>query len=395
MDKRILHISPKSIFPKIDGGCVAMHDMLKMLSDKNHVKHVCISTPKHPFKKNEYPSDLIEKTAPESIYIDTSFQITSFISSFFKGENYHVNRFFSKAAEVFFTNILSLQTYDFIFLESIFLTPYLNLFRKLSSAKIIIRTHNVEHLIWQRLAFSSNTAFKKIGYQFIAKQLKNYELEIINKVDGLCCVTDADSLFFNEQNIITAIQTIPVSIEVTENKVDYQNNNFFFIGAMNWVPNTEAVNILLKDIFPKLQELKPETKLHIAGSYMSSDLSKTQIKGITIHGKVPDVNKFMLHHGIMLVPMLSGSGVRIKILEALALGVPVISTEIGFLGINVKHGVHVLKAENWEDFLDLALKLHSDEALRRKLGENAQKFIAEEYNFKRINEKLETFIHGI
>lgn len=395
MNKHILHISPKSIFPKIDGGCVAMHDMLNLLCEKNHVKHVCISTPKHPFNVNEYPSELIEKTAPESIFIDTSFQITSFISSFFKGENYHVNRFYSKEAEVLFSNILSQQAYDFIILESIFLTPYLDLFRRKSSAKVIIRTHNVEHLIWQRLALSCNSPFKKIGYSFIAKQLKKYELSILKKVDGLCCVTDADSLFFNEQHIKTPIQTIPVSIEISENKVNYQKNDFFFIGAMNWVPNSEAVNILLKEINPKLQEKKPDIQLHIAGSYMTNELANTKIHGVKIHGRVPNVIEFMRHHGIMLVPMLSGSGVRIKILEALALGIPVISTEIGFLGIDVKHDVHVLKAENWNDFIDLALKLHSDEVLRRKLGLNAQKFIAEEYNFKRINEKLETFIHGI
>jgi glycosyltransferase involved in cell wall biosynthesis len=395
MSKRILHISPKSIFPTVDGGCVAMHDMLALLSATNEVKHVCISTPKHPFIRTEYPEALADKTNVESIEIDTSFKFLPFFATLFSGKNYHASRFFSKKASSYFEKLLGDESFDFIVLESIFLTPYLPVFRRFSNAKIIVRTHNVEHLIWERLAFSSSSPIKKMGYSYIAKQLRTFELMCLRAVDAICCVTDSDTLFFEEQLISVPIQTIPVSISVTDEEVDYSSSDFFFVGAMNWKPNSEAVDILLRDVFPFISSRIPNASLHIAGSYMSQDLLQKKAPGLTIHGKVPDVKEFMSSHGIMLVPMLSGSGVRIKILEAMALGVPVISTKVGFLGLDVVHGEQVLQADSWEEFIRLAVDLHGDEELRIKLGKNARKLIQEEYNSSRISEKLEAFIHGI
>jgi polysaccharide biosynthesis protein PslH len=394
---KILHISPKPIFPLIDGGCVAMSQFLQIATNlSDDVHHVAISTPKHPFELKKYGSRISEKIIIENKFINTNFSLVSFFQSLILGQTYHVERFYTKKlADQLETKITKTQ-FDLIVLESIFTLPYLDLLRKKGVAKIILRTHNVEHLIWSKLAESQKNPFKRFVFNWMSKKLKKYEIKMLPKVDGIACISQEDVTYFQKLGIEVPMNHVPVSFSFEKCiQKDYNNNDFFFIGAMNWKPNLEAVEVLLQTIIPRLLDKDPNIKFHIAGSYMPDWMMDLSSESIIIHGRAENVKDFMTEHGIMLAPMLSGSGVRIKILEAMAYGIPVISTSKGLMGITYQQEKNAICEDNWDGFIQQAIKLRLSQEDRKKIGKSAAEFVQEEYNEIKTTQKLRELIESI
>jgi glycosyltransferase involved in cell wall biosynthesis len=181
----------------------------------------------------------------------------------------------------------------------------------------------------------------------------------------------------------------------TENLVTIQKNKFCFLGSMNWKPNIEAVDLLLNKIFPKILENIPNAELHLAGSFMSDKLLNLKQKNVFIHGKVTDVKAFLSENGILLVPLKSGSGIRIKILEALALGVPVVSSKVGFEGIPIKNEIHGMIANRTKDFVAAAVLLAKNSEIANNMGKKGQILAIETFNIHNISKKLLAFIQSI
>lgn len=163
------------------------------------------------------------------------------------------------------------------------------------------------------------------------------------------------------------------------------------MGAMNWKPNIDAKNRLINSIFPKIQLQNPEIKLHIAGSF-SDDLKTINQKNINFHGFVDDKVNFMKNSGILVVPLTSGSGIKIKILEAMSYGIPVIGTKKAFEGINITNNKEVIIAETDEEFAEEVILLINDANKRNEIGKNGKHFIQKNYKKTDICEQLDEFI---
>jgi len=166
--------------------------------------------------------------------------------------------------------------------------------------------------------------------------------------------------------------------------------DLFHIGSMNWFPNEEGILWFLSKVWPLINQEIPDLKLYLAGREMPEWLKNLDSKGVNVIGEVPDALEFMLQHAVMVVPLFSGSGIRIKIIEAMASGRAVISTGIGAEGINVKHGENILIANTVEDFLEMIKKVQ-DAEFRRKIGLNARDLIMNEHNNALLMKRLKTF----
>ena len=383
---RILYISNKSIYPKIDGGCVAMHNFLNCLIEtKVTIKHFSLSTHKHPFSKDNYPEEITKKTSPEGLYIDTRVKLKSAFLNLFSKRSYNVKRFYSKEVEKTLIEHLQGNNYDKIIVETIFLAPYLKIFIKYSKAKVIVRSHNIEFKIWEKLSANENKTLKKWYLSKLAKNLKREEIHFLSKVDNILTLSIDDEKELKKLGIKTKIDSIPVAITTHQSNKNYHNSNFYHIGAMNWKPNIEAVEILTKSIFPAITNKIEDAKLILAGSFMEKMEDEN---GIIYKGFVEDINEFISEQGILLAPILSGSGVRIKILESMACGTPVITTTLGAEGISAKSGKVLYIAKNQKEFVNFAIELASSFEKRKEIGNNARQFILEKHNKTSIIKEL-------
>ena len=393
---KVVYISNKPIYPLIDGGCVAMNQFLKSLLNSGlDVKHFTVSTYKHLYKEGNYPEKLNAIIRTESAFIDTRINPFSALSYLFKKGCYNIDRFKSQRFYSLLKNYLKEQKIDIVIFESIYLANYFPLVKKYSSAKIIVRSHNVEFLIWERLANNETSFFKKFYLKKLAKDLKKAELQILNKIDAIAFISNEDEKTLKKLGIKTNSTTIPISIQSAQQQSNYNTNSFFFIGSMNWLPNIETVKHLIQTIFPEIRKTIPDAKLYIAGSSMPEEFQTSIEAGIEIVGYVDSISDFMISKGIMLVPIQSGSGVKIKIIEGMNFGVPILTTPLGIEGIALENGKDVLIASNDTDFINAAIELNSLKELREYIGNNAKKTIQFNYSEEAISKKIVEFIKSI
>lgn len=371
---KILHISNKPIYPRLDGGCVAMAAMLKDLSAISEVHHLSFSTHKHPFDSSAYPTKLQAVLSKTDLFIDTRIKLFPAFLCWLKAENYNLKRFFTKESCGQLEAHLSINTYDVIVLESLFLASYITTIRQFSTAKVIIRTHNVEQDLWQQQAKKAK-GIKRLYLFHLAKTLAREEIMLLNNACEIWSITDEDKIRLEDLGVIKKIVTVKVSITQTK-KTEKISPDFFHLGSLNWQPNQESINYILQDIWPKFQQHSKST-FHVAGSFTSSHKLQ-EIGGMQLHGFVEDAHTFMQEHGSLIAPIQSGSGVRVKLLEAMALGIPCITTKMGAAGLNLTTEP-VLIAESEDEWLYQMKRLSEDESLRINIGNQAFEYMQEHH----------------
>ncbi len=388
---KFLFLCNKLPYPPKEGGSMAMNMMIEGIINSGHqVKVLAISSYKNPFQPSEIPEDYKHKTKLETVHLDLKPRLIPAIYCFFLRKSYHVHRFISKQFDEKLKQILEDEEFDIIQLETVFLTPYLKTIEKYSSAKVFLRAHNIEHLIWKRLSENTKNPIKKLYLDHLSVQLKNYEIDHLEKYDGIICISDVDRKYysnFTTKQITTATFGVnPDDYQV--NKNEESKPSIFFIGAMNWMPNAEGLKWFLDKIWPQILKVFPELKFYIASKEIPKWLSKFASDQIELLGEVENAKKFIASHSIMVVPLLSGSGIRIKIIEGMALGRTIITTSIGAEGIEYKNGEDILIAENKDEFIEQIKKCLMDSKLRKSIGINARKTILEKHNSKTIIQDL-------
>jgi glycosyltransferase involved in cell wall biosynthesis len=399
---KILQLCLKPPLPAKDGGCIAMNSVTHGLLHMQHEVHVLsVVTHKHPFIKEAFGDDYLKKTKFESVFIDTRLNLIDAFSSLITQDNYNISRFFSPDFDKTLIHKLQQEDYDIIHLESLFMSPYIDTIRRVSKAKIVLRSHNLEYLIWERLANSANNKAKKTYLKYLAKQLKEYELKVLNKVDGIAAISKEDEKKYSKFGCKTPLKTIPFGINTEEYQSDnYQNNekepySIFHLGAMDWAPNQEGINWFLQIIWPKIKKDFPDLPFYIAGRGMqhwSGTVADNQVK---IIGEIDDAKAFIANKGIMIVPILSAGGIRVKIIEGMALKKTIVTTSIGAEGIDVKNNQNILLAEGHDDFYRLIKKALKQEKWASEIGANAEQYAHSHFNNAHICEELVTFYQSI
>ena len=391
---RVLQICHKPPYPHIDGGCIAIKNISQGLIDKfDEIKILTISTQKHPFKKEEFPESFLEKSKIEHVFVDTKLNIVDAFSNLVTYDSYNISRFFSPDFNALLIKSLRAESYDLVILESLFTTPYIQTIRSYSSAKIVLRSHNLEHIIWKRLANETHNPAKKIYLNLLSNQLKKYELNVINDVDGIACISVEDekkykSLDYNKPIICTPFG-LDINEYVPEDKKTHEEIKFFHLGAMDWKPNLEGVSWLVENVWPKIKREIPNAELHLAGKNMPNWFLDEKFEGIVNHKEVENAIEFMNSMDIMLVPLFSAGGIRVKIIEGMALSKPIISTSIGAEGI--EHNQNIKIANNEDEFIIQAKSLVNDFDYAKKLGQLARIHVSSLYDNEKIVDNLIKF----
>jgi glycosyltransferase involved in cell wall biosynthesis len=336
---RILQLCNKPPYPPIDGGSKAMHNLTRGLLAAGHeVKVLCISTPKNTLDLDAIPVDYKDRTRIEGVFVDTSVNIVDAFTDLLTADNYNISRFFSPDVDIRLIRLLTEETFDIIQLESLFMTPYIPTVRRYSIAPIVLRSHNLEHVIQDRIATGEKNFLKRPYRKFLAKQLHDYEMSILDRVDGIAAISPSDAEHFMVHGTRTPISTIPFAVEPTEYLPEVKRNTgptvFFHLGSMDWLPNEEGIRWLLDHVWPKVLKKRPNAQLQLAGNKMPEDLLKREDHGVVIRGRVKNALKYMRARHVMVVPLFSAGGMRVKIIEGMALGKAVISTPIGAEGID-------------------------------------------------------------
>lgn len=397
---KILILCNKSPYPPKEGGPIAMNAIIEGLADAGHeVKVLAINSNKYGVEVKDIPEYYRKKTGIETVYIDLSIKPADAFLNLFTGKSYHVERFISEAFREKLTEILQNNTFDIVQIETLYISPYIETIRKHSKARIVLRAHNIEHLIWERVATITRNPLKKMYLKHLAKTLRNFELGVLEKFDGIATITQKDGEYFKKMGCKVPMIAIPFGINLEKFKenpgIKAEFQSLFSIGAMNWMPNEEGVRWFLEKVWPLLNRQYPDLKFYIAGRAMPEWLLQTNLPNVEIVGEVDDAFDFMYSKAIEVVPLFSGSGIRIKIIEGMAAARAIVSTTIGAEGINVEHGKNILLADDPESFFKAVCQCVESQSFCQKLGENAKELIFSEHSNNLLMQKLVDFYHRI
>lgn len=381
---KTLLITSKPPYPIIDGGCYATSKLIECLiyADINF-DLFCLSTEKHPFSLKDIPESVTSHSKVYHSIINTQVTVWGALKSLFSGESYNVNRFDHHHTHNELIEVLN-NGYTHVIFDSLYSTPYLQTVIQQGGIKSFVRTHNVEHLIWSQNGESESNFIKRAFSKNLSQKLKAYELATLKKFHGVFSISKDDTEVFKKLEIQSKIYDIPVSLNVENLDVDYENKRVFHLGSMNWKPNVDAVNTLI-GLWSKIRAKIPKAELHIAGSAMDG-WNQPEQNGVIIDGFVSDIKKYATQNGILVSPITSGSGVKIKILEMLAFGIPVITTTMGAEGLQQDS---MLVIANNEDELIIAIEsVINSPSEKRRMGERGKKYIDEFHNVEIIGQKI-------
>lgn len=387
MSLRVLLICNRVPFPAKDGGAIAMLQMLHGLSNAGcKVDLFCLNTSRNWVDISSIPQEFKAKFNFESAEIDTKIYPHKAFLNLFSNKSYNVSRFDSENVKGKLASILRKSKYDLIQLEGLFVSPYIDLIRKLTSAKIALRTHNVESEIWRHLAKNSS-GLKKWYYSLLANRLLNYETETIRKVDFIIPISKDDLVRFKEMGFSGEYFISPTGFTFTTSSENNHPNNtksVFHLGSMDWRPNLEAMDWFIQHVWPEVSKKHPDCVFHLAGKNTPSNYFEINNPTIQVHGEIDSAQEFMMNHAIMVVPLFSGSGMRIKIVEGMALGKAIITTRIGAEGLDVKHNHDILIADTAQEFISCLDRCLSDSDFCNAVGDNARKRAMEFFDNDKI-----------
>lgn len=393
----ILQLCHKPPFPPVDGGAIAMNNITQGLLNLNHqVKVITVATQKHPLNLAELSQEYKNKTRIEGVFIDTAIKRTDAFVNLFTTRSYNIERFISDELSDKIESVLKDEAFDLVLIEGMFVAPYFKVIRDNFKGKIVLRTHNVEFRIWERMSANASNPIKKNYLKLLAKRLKEFELKTFKRVDGICAMTNIDTADIKELCGNVPIGTFPSGYQMDEEQNSPEGtgveNALFHIASMDWHPNQEAIDWFLNEVWPLVIQENKSAKIYLAGREMPVRYEELNLPGVHVVGEVPVAKEFYESKKIMVVPLLSGSGMRIKIIEGMAMGKVIVSTSIGAEGIHVSHGKNILLADSAASFAKEVLKVLTDEDYCTELSKNAQELIGSEYNNDVVCGKLMQFV---
>ncbi|VAV85704.1 Glycosyl transferase, group 1 [hydrothermal vent metagenome] len=256
--------------------------------------------------------------------------------------------------------------------------------------KRIIDMHNVESEIMRRYGEKASDPLKAIYSKMTAKKLARYEREVLGGFD-LCTavsVRDADHMRAFCSNTVVVDNGVDLDT-FTRRKNTVNEPRLVYTGWMKYHANNDAAKFFCAEILPVIKKDMPEVTVDIVGKEPSDEVLKLgEINGVNVTGAVPDIRPFINGAAVYIVPLRVGGGTRLKILEAMATGIPIVSTSVGCEGIGLTDGEDILIADTPEEFARQTLRLLGDGSLRERLAVKARKLVEERFSWKMIGEKL-------
>lgn len=383
---KILQICFRMPYPLKDGGAVAMHNMTKGFYENNvDVTVLYFNTPKHTFYKNQIPDFMNNWATWIEASIDTRIKPLKAFFNLFTSKSYNIERFRSSAVSGKLKKLLSTEKFDIIHFEGLYTSLYIDLVKEYApESKTSLRQHNIEYKIWERLA-QNESGVKKWYLQLLAGRLKKFEKRITQKFDLVVPITKVDEEIvkgWNIENVFTSSTGVDLEKFIPNNS-QQEDQSVFHLGSLDWMPNQQGLKWFLDEVWPQVHAKNSLVKFYVAGRSTPEWVRNYhQKQNVIVSGEVPDAVQFMNSKAIMVIPLRSGSGMRIKLIEGMSLGKSIVTTSIGAEGVDCVHQKHVLVANSGEEFASAILELLKNKPKKMKLEQNACILVEEKYNNK-------------
>lgn len=298
-------------------------------------------------------------------------------------------------------NILEMvpDDFDLVIFEGLHTASFLPLVRKkLPGTPVILRHVNVEFALLSQNAKNEPNFLKKAFLFDQSRLMKRFELDVLNSVDALTFISDKDASHLLPYISDPKPYLISPPGANTDNYIDFtsrRDDTLIAFSNWKWTPNLDGITWFFDHIWSSLLDIKPNLKLILAGNDLPKKISSTLPKNVTYSGFVDDLIEFNSKGTIQIVPLKSGSGVKLKVIEGLSIGNPIVSTSFGVDGIDLEDGVHFELANTPREFINKIISLLDDKRRRQELGSNAKELMNSNYSWDFQTSKLDEFLRSV
>lgn len=258
----------------------------------------------------------------------------------------------------------------------------------------ILREHNVEYKVWERFSQNASSWAEGVYAKWAAPRVRRYEGKISAQFDRCVVVSEADAAHLKRVSPKARIEVIPsgVDTEYFRPLADCPEEPFSITvtGSYKWRPRQRSLLVLLTDVFPRLKAKLPGATLSIVGKGMPESIERIarDMPGVTVTGRVPDVRPYIAKSALLINYLETGGGIALKVLEAMAMKKPVLSTSLGCEGIAVTHGKEAYIADGPEEFASAAACLLQNSAIRDEIAENGHRAVLGKYSWNSVASRL-------
>jgi glycosyltransferase involved in cell wall biosynthesis len=382
---RILILSPRLPWPPIDGGRIAMARLAEGLAGAGAEVEILSLNPR------KYRAAAVAPIPTQAIDIDTSRILAP---AFTRGMPFLVARFVSDEFRESLRKTLRRFVPDVVQIESPFLLPYVDIVRSESSARVVLRSLNVEFRIWEGLARVERNPLRRLALQRIASSLRNYEIRQLAALDAIVPISTDDANDFRALGATKPMHVVPCGVTASESTSTPIANSVGFIGSLDFIPNQQAVEWIVDELWPRVVERVSDARLSIAGSSAPEWLRRRMTK-VDFRGAVDDAAAFVKTMSVMIAPLFAGGGMRIKVLEAMAMGKPIVATTLGAGGLDIEHGRDILIADDAPSFADALALLLRDEHVASRIGGAARETVRKRYDNDVLARGILTFYESL
>lgn len=386
---KILMITPYLPFPLVSGGQIRTYNLLKNLSSKHKI--TLVSFIREPREK-QYLKDL--KPYCENILVyqrRKAWSPINIILSAISPYPFLVSIYLSLSLRQDINDLLEKENFDLIHAETFYVMPNI----PQTNVPIFLVEQVIEYLVYQRYVegLPSWSIFLKPLLKFDVAKIKRWEKHYWTKAKRLAAMSQDDKDFIEEINPNLKVDVVAngVDIEYFANikKRKTKQPTILFVGNFKWLPNRDAAQFLVKDIWPQIKSQIKDAKLWIVGRNPTQDLKSYQSEDINIDEGVDDIRTAYGASDVLVAPIRNGRGTKYKILEAMATKTPIVGTPLATEGIDIVAGKQAYVASSAKSLADKTVLLLRNPKKSKDLAENAYKLVSQEYNWKKISDRLD------
>lgn len=383
---KILWVKAGRLLPLDTGGKIRSYNILHHLAKQDEVT---LLTYYGGRRDAEYEASLsehfpgthtIHTAAPEG----TLSQSLDYIWKLSSSAPYAVKKFTHPAVQHLLTEWLNEKCFDVAVCD--FLSASLNFPDQLKTPSVLFQ-HNVESVLWRRMAETETMPVRKLSYRIEAAKMVCYEASALARFHHVIAVSDRDRDEMLKLDSRCLITVVPTGVDTEKYKVSPPVGAdppiVVFTGSMDWEPNIDAVEYFCREIWPSILTAFPNARFQIVGRNPHPRVQRLKNASVEVTGMVPSVTDYLRSATVVVVPLRIGGGTRLKIFEAMAMGKALVSTSIGAEGLDVKHGRDLMLSDNPASFSASVQQLLREPDLRHSY-EKAAATLAARYDWSEI-----------
>jgi len=393
---KILWICPFFLHPTDRGAQIRTLGMLKQLRKRHEIHFIALNNRQNReglLRSVEYSSRYfsVEHTAPKRNSICIVPQLAV---SFVHPLPMAVFRYSSRKLRQTIDALVSSEHYDSIVCDFLFSAKNLT-----DLSKCVLLQHDVVTTIWQRHVERNSNPIKKLFFKAQLAKMRAYEGKICRAVKHVVAVSEIDASKLKRMYGIRKVSSISTGVDTkyfSPRRGDFPVSDLVFCGSMDSLPNVDAVEYFVSEVFPLIRDQLPNATFAIAGRSPDARVLKAVegLTGVTVSGTVEDIRPYLWGAKISIVPIRIGSGTRLKIYECMAAGVPVVSTTVGAEGLRYHDGADIVIADDPPDLASACVRLLLDDAARHKLARKALEYARSDLSWEAVSGELEAILES-